>query len=31
MTSDTKRWKEIDAASYDGVAEAFDRHSRRLS
>ena len=31
MTSDTKRWKELDAASYDGVAEAFDRHSRRLS
>jgi ubiquinone/menaquinone biosynthesis C-methylase UbiE len=28
---DTERWKEIDAASYDGVAEAFDRHSRRLS
>ena len=31
MTPDTKRWKELDAASYDGVAEAFDRHSRRLS
>ena len=31
MTSDTQRWKELDAASYDGVAEAFDRHSRRLS
>jgi len=29
--SDTERWKELDAASYDGVAEAFDRHSRRLS
>ena len=28
---DTERWKELDAASYDGVAEAFDRHSRRLS
>ena len=28
---DTARWKELDAASYDGVAEAFDRHSRRLS
>jgi ubiquinone/menaquinone biosynthesis C-methylase UbiE len=28
---DTDRWKELDAASYDGVAEAFDRHSRRLS
>jgi ubiquinone/menaquinone biosynthesis C-methylase UbiE len=27
----TERWKELDAASYDGVAEAFDRHSRRLS
>ena len=31
MTSDTKRWKELDAASYDAVADAFDRHSRRLS
>jgi ubiquinone/menaquinone biosynthesis C-methylase UbiE len=31
MTSDTERWKELDAASYDGVAEAFDRHSQRLS
>ena len=31
MTSETERWKEIDAASYDGVAEAFDRHSQRLS
>src|SRR5215216_2044610 len=31
MTSDTTRWKELDAASYDGVAEAFDRHSQRLS
>src|SRR5215218_7476852 len=28
---DTERWKELDAASYDGVAEAFDRHSQRLS
>jgi ubiquinone/menaquinone biosynthesis C-methylase UbiE len=28
---DTQRWKELDAASYDGVAEAFDRHSQRLS
>jgi ubiquinone/menaquinone biosynthesis C-methylase UbiE len=28
---DTRRWKELDAASYDGVAEAFDRHSQRLS
>jgi ubiquinone/menaquinone biosynthesis C-methylase UbiE len=28
---DTDRWKELDAASYDGVAEAFDRHSQRLS
>jgi ubiquinone/menaquinone biosynthesis C-methylase UbiE len=28
---DTERWKELDAASYDGVAEAFDLHSRRLS
>jgi ubiquinone/menaquinone biosynthesis C-methylase UbiE len=31
MSSETERWKEIDAASYDGVAEAFDRHSQRLS
>lgn len=31
MTSETERWKELDAASYDGVAEAFDRHSQRLS
>ena len=30
-SADTERWKELDAASYDGVAEAFDRHSRRLS
>ncbi len=28
---DTERWKALDAASYDGVAEAFDRHSQRLS
>jgi ubiquinone/menaquinone biosynthesis C-methylase UbiE len=27
----TTRWKQIDAASYDDVAEAFDRHSRFLS
>lgn len=31
MNSNTDRWKELDAASYDGVAEAFDRHSQRLS
>ena len=31
MTSETERWKELDAASYDNVAEAFDRHSQRLS
>jgi len=31
MTFETERWKELDAASYDGVAEAFDRHSQRLS
>ena len=31
MTSETERWKELDAASYDGVAEAFDRPSQRLS
>ena len=31
MTSETTRWKQIDAASYDDVAEAFDRHSRFLS
>ena len=30
-SSEAERWKELDAASYDGVAEAFDRHSRRLS
>ena len=31
MSSETTRWKQIDAASYDDVAEAFDRHSRFLS
>lgn len=31
MSSEADRWKQLDAASYDGVARSFDRHSRRLS
>lgn len=31
MNDDSERWKSLDAASYDDVAEAFDRFSNRLS
>ena len=31
MPTETERWKELDAASYDDVAEAFDAFSRRLA
>jgi ubiquinone/menaquinone biosynthesis C-methylase UbiE len=31
MSSDTERWKALDAASYDDVAEQFDAFSHRLA
>jgi ubiquinone/menaquinone biosynthesis C-methylase UbiE len=31
VQSDTERWKSLDAASYDDVAEQFDVHSHRLA
>jgi ubiquinone/menaquinone biosynthesis C-methylase UbiE len=31
MSTDVERWKSLDAASYDDVAERFDAYSNRLS
>jgi ubiquinone/menaquinone biosynthesis C-methylase UbiE len=31
LSTESDRWKTLDAASYDGVAEQFDAHSHRLA